>query len=393
MGWIGALEHIVREFCPKIDLGIAFEYPDIHFKVQKNGVTYFPINIKLKKADILKMKFNGNDNWYLKKPLLVKVIDDFKPDIIHCFGSEWNWGLIAEGTNIPIVLHMQGFVNIYIDSVAKVSIKAPTMWYNILHPRGVLQRKFLKYYDRKRKEIERKIMHSCHFFMGRTDWDKSIVKYFSPGAKYFYCPEAIRPAIYHSKEKWTYRKRNVIKIVTIASAGNLKGNGIILETAKILKQMGVEFEWRVSGNKNIFASFEYNTGINAADVGVKLLGFIGVEQVNKELLEAEIFVLPSIMDNSPNSLCEAQLIGTPVITTYVGGIPQMVENNKTGILYPYNEPYALAFKILDLHNSPDKLIKLSENERQMAHQRHNPILLGQRLQEIYTNVVNNNFIE
>ena len=184
-------------------------------------------------------------------------------------------------------------------------------------------------------------------------------------------------------------QNDIIRLVTIASAGNLKGNGIILETARILKEMGVRFEWRVSGDKNIFALFERTTGIRASNVGITLLGYIDVEQVRQELLDAEMYILPSIMDNSPNSLCEAQLVGTPVIASYVGGIPQMVENNKTGILYPYNEPYSLAFKILDLHNSPETLMDLSANEIEMSHRRHNPVLLAKRIQEIYSDVINN----
>lgn len=388
MGWIGSLEHVFRTYCPDIDLGITFEYNDSNFKVEKNGVTYYPIAIQPKLKDRLHMKFNGNDNWYLKKPLLLKVIEDFKPDIIQCFGSEWNWGLIAEETDIPVVLHMQGFINIYADCDAKVQRYPRSFWYKASHPHETLQRIFGKSYSKKRNENERKIMRSVHYFMGRTEWDKDIVKYFSPGAKYYHCAEAIRPAIYDSKEKWSYSQSDTIKIVTIASAGNLKGNNIILETARILKRMGVNFTWRVSGDKRIIAAFERITGIRASDVNVEPLGYINVDQVKQELLNTEIFVLPSIIDNSPNSLCEAQLIGTPVITSYVGGIPQMVENGKTGILYPHNEPYTLAFKILELHGSPDTLKQLSANEIDMSHKRHDPQKLATRIKEIYADVIN-----
>lgn len=390
MGWIGALEHVIRQHCPQIELGIAFEHTDAEFKVERSGVTYYPINISHSLSDVIKIKLRGNNNWFLKKPLLKKIIEDFKPDVIHCFGSEWNWGLITNETNVPLVLHMQGFINIYHDAERNVFISPRSFLYHCFHPREFLQQKILGFYDKTRDDVERMIMNSCRFFMGRTDWDKNIVRHFSSDAKYFYCPEAIRPAIYDATEKWSYRNCSSIKIVTIASAGRLKGNGIILKTAKILKEKGVDFEWRVSGNKGIFQQFERTTGINAKDVNITLLGYIGVEQVKQELLDAEIFVLPSIIDNSPNSLCEAQLIGTPVIASYVGGIPQMVENNKTGILYPYNEPHSLAFKILNLHKSPDLQKRLSENEIEQSHLRHNPQKLSKRLTEIYTQVIANN---
>lgn len=390
MGWIGSLEHIMREHCPEIELGIAFEHNDSNFKVERDGVTYYPINLKLSGKDIIKMKFNGNDNWYLKKPVVIKIIDDFKPDIIHCFGSEWNWGLIANETKTPIVLHMQGYINIYNDANAKIHLKPQSIWHSLSHPREVLQSVFLKHYNKKRNLTELEIMRACHHFMGRTEWDRNIVKYYSPNATYYHCPEAIRPIIYDSIDKWSYVKNDNIKIVTIASAGNLKGNGIILETARILKEMGVQFEWRVSGSKEVFSLFEHTTGIRAKDVNITLLGYIEVEQVRQELLNAEMFVLPSIMDNSPNSLCEAQLIGTPVIASYVGGIPQMVEHNKTGILYPYNEPHTLAFNILNLHNSPELQKKLSANEIKVSTQRHDPYNISQRIKEIYSDVIANN---
>lgn len=390
MGWIGSLENIVRMYCPEIELGIAFEHSDKVFKVERNGVTYYPINMSATYIDKIKLKFKGNNNWFLKKPLLLKVLTDFQPDIIHCFGSEWNWGLLAEETKVPMILHMQGFFNLIYYAKGNVKFRNQPLWYHIIHPREFIQTQFLKYYDIKRNEIEFKIMQSCHCFMGRTEWDKNIVRYFSPGSKYYYCPEAIRPTIYDAQERWSYVQDETIKLVTISSAGRIKGNGIILETAKILKEMGVKFEWRVSGDKGIFSQFERSLGIKASDVNVTLLGYIGVEQVKQELLNAEIYILPSIIDNSPNSLCEAQLMGIPVIASYVGGIPQLVEDNKTGILYPYNEPHTLAFKILNLHHSPDLQKKLSENEIKVSHQRHNPEFLCCRLKEIYSDVISHN---
>jgi len=113
MGWIGSLEHIIRMHCPEIELGIAFEHVYDKFKVERNGVTYYPINFGKGISNILKLKFNGNNNWFIKRPLLMEIVGDFKPDIIHCFGSEWNWGLLAKETSVPMVLHMQGFINIY----------------------------------------------------------------------------------------------------------------------------------------------------------------------------------------------------------------------------------------------------------------------------------------
>ena len=386
-GWIASLERIVRKYCPDMQLGITFEYNDDKFKVIRDNVTYYPINISRTFRDVLKMKFNGNDNWYLKKPLLLKVIEDFKPDVIHCFGSEWNWGLITQSINIPVVIHMQGFVNIYDLSAKFVQSRKISFINNMLHPRRYLQRKFLKSYQKRREEIEREIMATNHYFMGRTDWDKDIVNHFSPGSIYYYCPEAIRPEIYNCSNRWTYHSDKKMRIVTITSAGTLKGNGMVLLTAKILKELGIDFEWRVAGNIARFKQFEKPYDIRHDDVNIKLLGMISAEEIACELANSDIYVHPSIIDNSPNSLCEAQLIGCPIVATYVGGIPQLVQDGETGILYPYNEPYTLAFKLIGLKKSKEKMERLSTNELKISKERHNPAELSKKLIEIYTDTI------
>lgn len=58
-----------------------------------------------------------------------------------------------------------------------------------------------------------------------------------------------------------------------------------------------------------------------------------------------MYVHPAYIDNSPNALCEAMLLGVPCIASYVGGIPSIIQNEVSGLLAPANEPYYLAEKI------------------------------------------------
>ena len=115
---------------------------------------------------------------------------------------------------------------------------------------------------------------------------------------------------------------------------------------------------------------------------------IGPQDIANELASAHMYVHPAIIDNSPNSLCEAQIIGCPVIATNVGGIPQLVKDGETGILYPYNEPHTLAFKIMDLFKEPEKMIQISQNEITLARERHDPGKLADTIREIYLTCIN-----
>lgn len=392
-GWVSSLENIIKTYNKNITLGIVFEYQKSQLKIFRDGVTYYPVNLALSTKEKLGNKLGIYDRWKALRPYYLNAIEDFKPDIIQCFGSEWPYGLVTEGINIPVVIHMQGFLNIN-NKMSEMAFGSND--YRILYGVNIYRLLGLKKgrsVSAKAESAERNVMRMNRYFMGRTEWDKKIVRYYSPNSKYYYCPEAIRPAIYNSQVKWEYDARHMdrdkkMRIVTISQAGDLKGNEIILKTADFLKnQMNFNFEWRVAGNTSTISKYEFKSAIDHKNVGIELLGMISAVDVAKELKNAEVYVHPSIIDNSPNSLCEAQLIGTPVIATNVGGIPQLVEDRKSGLLYPYNEFHTLAFMLMDIHGKKELLEKMSKNEIIISHERHDPQRLSETIEEIYSNII------
>lgn len=389
-GWIASLERIVLKHRTDIELAIAFEYSDNRFCVKKNETTYYPINISNTIKDRLIEKVDGNYKWNRLKPMMIKIIEDFKPDIIQCFGSEWPYGLIAEYVDMPVVVHMQGFNNIYNESSKMVYSTFDYIKCNRFNPKVA----FTFITNKKKNEFldqrERHLMSVNKYFMGRTIWDKEIVEHYSPNATYFYCPEALRPEIYNSEISWEDNNYGKNRLVTISQSGVLKGNEIILKTAKLLKdEFSFDFEWIVAGNPAGIQMAERKTGINHRKYNIKLLGMIPADRVSEELANSTIYVHPAIIDNSPNSLCEAQIIGCPVIAANVGGISSLVDDGKTGILYPYNEPHMLAFRIMELCKDREMLKALSENEKKLSLERHNPDKVYECLNNIYTELYAN----
>jgi glycosyltransferase involved in cell wall biosynthesis len=386
-GWVASLELIFRKYLKEYELGIAFEYNNADFKVVKNSVTYYPITEHESVSDYLNKKLGrpyALDGYF---NTLKKIIDDFKPDIIQCFGTEYAYGLISKKVKIPVVIHMQGFLNIYNFEDALSYSRFDRFYYKPFQPMAMYHSIFDKKVFDYKSRIERMVMKSNHFFTGRTNWDKNIVKYYSPGSHYYYCAEAIRPAIYNSERRWEW-KDNVPTLVTITQAGNLKGNEMILRTAFLLKKVfNYNFNWRVAGDKSSFLKFERKTGINHEDVGIELLGMISAEEVVNELVSATMYIHPAIIDNSPNSLCEAQIIGCPVIATNVGGIPDLVQDGVTGWLYPYNEPHTLAFKIMNVVSDKELLSTVSHNEIDVATKRHDPEGISKTISDVYNEII------
>jgi len=386
-GWIASLEALMRKV-PNLELGIAFEHSDTCFRAEQDKVIYYPMHLYKSKWDRLKEKFVYEPEEKLLIPICLEVIKDFKPDIIHVFGSEWCFGLVAQHTDIPTVIHMQGSLPAY---------------YNALYPAGYSKiDKILKnginlkntikdlLYDKTFKlqaKREEKILRGCYYFMGRTEWDEKLTKLYAPNSKYFYCSEALRNSFVNNDKIWHSHDRNQIILASTISNPLYKGLDLILKTAKLITEhLNISFEWRVFGTKDI-QFHESKTKIKAIDVNVKLMGTISSDHLKNELLNSDMYIHPSYIDNSPNSVCEAQILGLPIISTNVGGIASLIEHKITGLLVPANDPYTMVsyIKLLILDNKFASI--LGNNSRRIAKNRHNPEELVKTLLKIYENVI------
>jgi len=120
------------------------------------------------------------------------------------------------------------------------------------------------------------------------------------------------------------------------------------------------------------------------DTNVFYLGSVNAGVIARELSEADVFVHPSHTDNSPNSVCEAMLVGTPVVSTNVGGIPSLVTNGVDGLLVQDGDPIAMAGAILDVLTDIDLSCSLSVKARSRAKERHDPRHVAQTVISVYS---------
>lgn len=390
LGWIASLEHIVRR-CKDIELGVAFEHRDNIFKVEQDGVVYYPMNVFKSTKDIRRREYHVDVEEKLFIPRCLEIIANFKPDIIHVFGSEWCYGLVQEHTSTPVVIHMQGCMPPYENAMFPPGYSwqeehdAIPFW-NI--PWRV------KHTLWKRKNMERvlreeRILKGCKFFMGRTDWDYAITKIYSPNSLYFKCWEALRQTFVHSPVAWKPHENKRKMILLSPGPSPLKGMDVVLKTAKCLKDIcGVHFEWRIYGaSSKQLDRHQQKWGINPAEYNIKCLGVLDEKHLCEELIDCDIYIHLAYIDNSPNAICEAMCLGTPVIATYTGGIPSLVENEKTGILVPMNDPWFTAYQILKLYNDKQKMLDISSHARSVAVRRHSDEQILNSLLDIYAQIV------
>ena len=116
---------------------------------------------------------------------------------------------------------------------------------------------------------------------------------------------------------------------------------------------------------------------------VEFLGSLSAQQMKEQYLASNVFVLPSTIENSPNSLGEAMLLGVPCVAADVGGVTNLMEHQKEGYVYQGTAPYMLAFYIKQVFSMAQKADHLGAAAREHAEKTHDPEKNLQDLLGIY----------
>ncbi len=389
-GWIESLELRIKERSD-VELGVAFIHGESKVnKFDDRGTTYYAIPNK-------KGRIEGHIDRHFTRlrdeKLLnycLEVINDFQPDVIQVFGTEDAFGLIAGRTNIPVVIHLQGLLTIYErkwypPGITKYDLLRCTPLWELLRANTLLHN--YTYY-KKTADRERKVFSTGKYFIGRTDWDKRVCKVLAPEATYFFGSEMLRKAFY--EHQWAPKKREEKIIVSTIQANIYKGLETVLETAVLLKEkMGVAVKWYIAGIAEtdiIVKVFERKMKKRFRDYHVILSGRLKPEELLKLELDADVFVHPSHIDNSPNSVCEAMLLGMPIVATFTGGTGSLLADRKEGLLIQDGDPYAMAGAIWDMINDLFLAAELGRNARQRAKERHDPNSIVENLIRIYKSI-------
>ena len=126
---------------------------------------------------------------------------------------------------------------------------------------------------------------------------------------------------------------------------------------------------------------------SCAEVNVKLLGRKTAEEMVEILLASDVYCHVSHIENSPNSVCEAMLLGMPVVATNGGGTCSMLSHGNEGLLIQDGDPYVMAGAISDIAHHFDKAKTFGKNARMRAFERHNQERIGKALVETYNTIV------
>lgn len=332
---------------------------------------------------------------------LDEIITLIKPDILHIFGTEYPHALVAaKAFNNPnrTVVHIQGLTSFY------------WMHYNLGIPRKVQKKFAISNFARgnllkqekklkQRGEFEIETLKIVGHVIGRTDWDKACTTQINPNIKYHFCNESLRDSFY--EEEWNAEKCEKYSIFLSQAATPIKGLHFMLRALPEIIRMYPDTHLYIAGNdltrtdslyaKLKISSFALYIKSIIKEFGIEdkvtFTGTLNETQMKVRFLNSNVFVSPSTIENSPNSLGEAMLLGIPCISSDVGGVKNMLEHNKEGFIYQGDAPYMLAHYVKEYFRNPDLARSFGLQAKKHASVTHNRENNLKTLLKIYEEII------
>ena len=327
------------------------------------------------------------------------VYSEFTPALVHLHGSEFPHGLafLNACPEARTVVSIQGLVSVcaryYLGDMSFRDVLKNITFRDIVRCNNLWQQKNS---FTKRGLIERKIIHKAGNVIGRTSWDKVHATAISTDIKYYHCNETLRDEFY--RHTWIYEKCEKHSIFLSQAGYPVKGfHKLLMALPLVIREFPdvkvyvAGFDIRcVDSLKSRLRRGGYGQYILSLIEHLKIanhitfMGVLSEKQMCEQYLKANVFVCPSSIENSPNSLGEAQLMGVPCIASYVGGIPDMMEGYEYGSVYRYEEFEMLAEEIITFFLRHDYS---SDSGIVMARRRHDKKLNAERTLEIYKQLI------
>ena len=354
-----------------------------------------------------------------------KITEDFKPDLIHCYGTEYPHTLAmckAYPHKERILISIQGlcsvYANTYFASLPQKVIRNKTFrdWLK----KDSLTEQKEKYVSRGNYEID--AVKIAGNVAGRTAWDSFYTTLWNENVKYYHLNETLRSCFYEGE----WKEESAAQHTIFLSQGNypIKGLHYMLAALPKIKKKYPDVKVLVAGDSVIrYETWKEKIKISAygrylrrlikmyaLEDCVSFLGSLTAAQMKEQYLKSALFVCPSTIENSPNSLGEAMILGVPCVSADVGGVRSIFTDKQDGILYngfrtkenSFDLPHlkegqelsfeeisnALADAVIAMWEDPIQSREYCKNAMQHARDTHDREKNYGRMLEIYESIKN-----
>lgn len=178
-----------------------------------------------------------------------------------------------------------------------------------------------------------------------------------------------------------------LRLVCVGRLSEQKGQFLLVEAAKTLRDAGMKFELILVGDGELRGDIERLIQAAGLQNCVRLIGWQTSQQVRDWLQKSRAFVLPSFAEGLPVSIMEAFAAGRPVVSTYIAGTPELVRPGENGWLVPAGSSEALAAALKEvLQTSTDVLTDMGARGKRLVQELHRADFEAAKLAQLFVNV-------
>lgn len=377
--WVRATEEQLKKQLPELE---------IHYAVlgsRDRVVTDQTKNCSVYELDLPKSRGkrtgkNAAEKWQ-------KVLANASPDLIHVWGTEFTFPLdvMDQAKGIPVFVSIQGVIA----SIAKY-VESDVPFRDLM--KGHLFTALPAYVRAKQRDrelirqvkFEAEIIKRASAILLDSEWEKAF--YIEREPKHMICRLPLSINSVFSKISWKYEECEKNAIFSIAPSSSMKGCHRLLQALALVKKEIPDVKLRIPGSLDFGRRaflveppyFRFlRRLIKDLDLenNVEFLGKLSSEEMAQQLRRANVFVMPSKIENQSTSLREAMCVGTPCVSSMVGIIHEFGVHKKNLLFYRYEEEEVLAQHVLTLLKDRDLAEKIGRAGKETA-RKTNPMDQG-----------------
>ncbi len=412
-GWVGGLYRAVIDELARQGIQLGFAFPIARGQEEVRGSLVVNEDYDLLYYGFREDSLDAENYDMEMEKDLSSIMTSFEPDILHCFGTEYPHTLAAvkmfsrpDRTLIGIQGLCRVYAKGYMANMPKSVINSVTLR-DILR-KDSLKEQQLKYEGRGQWELLA-VQWTGHV-AGRTRFDRYWTQKWNPAACYHELQETLRPEFYTGQ--WSEDTCEQHRIFLSQGDYPVKGLHYMLLALPEILEKYPDTQVYVAGNcilrrpglESFVKLSAYGKYIqkllkkNHISDRVHFPGKLNAGEMKEQYLKCQVLVCPSTMENSPNSLGEAMLLGTPVVTADIGGIPSMLCADEGYIYEGFRVEKAqdpgelkrivgnLTEAVLKAFDDPEERKRRAGKARAHARRTHDPRTNQKRLIETYREI-------
>jgi len=329
----------------------------------------------------------------------------FVPDVIHVWGTEFSHGCHAMQvmSDVPSIIYMQGLI----DSIARYYLSGLSRKEQIYF-RGLRDLLMANPIERARQHFEERaktelrMIEQSKNVIVENNWCAAHCEALAENCQIFKSKLPIREEFFQAE--WSLKRMRPFSLMCNTSGYPIKGLHMVIKAMRlivkqypnaVLKVPGDDFSsgrglWgrtKRSGYARLIRHLIDGYGLGSK---VKFLGCVPTsEMFAQEMATANVFVMPSSIENHSSTLIEAMIVGVPCVASDVGGVSEVVTHGQTGFLYRFEEYELLAHYVCRLFRDCDLAQKIGSQARTEMRKQRGSGGLKSELLSFYGQVLKN----